>query len=350
MTATCRAAVFLGDGRHEIREFAVPNPPEGGALMRVEAVGLCGSDIAQYHGVEMIPGGSAFPVVPGHEIVGRIVALGKNAQLGVSEGQRVALDLVVAGTPVRVYGYSDMRGNGEVGLWGGYGEYIEILPGSRVYPLSDHLPAEQLTLFEPLANAIHWVDRAGVAEGDVVVVQGPGHQGLAVLDAVLERRPAQVIVTGTSQDKLRLDTARSLGATDVVMVDLADAVELVSDRTGGAMADVVLDISGAPQAVALSLELVRADGRILLAGLKKFATVPLVTDQIVMKRLTVVGGQSFTQETLVQAIEMIETGRGRSDLVIGEVLTIDEIDLAMDLLERKSPGRDAVRVGLRHPA
>ena len=87
--------VFTGDGSHEIREFPVPEPPDGGAVLQVEAVGLCGSDVAQHAGVHLIPGTSAFPVVPGHETVGRVWRLGRDATLGVSEGDRVAVDEVL---------------------------------------------------------------------------------------------------------------------------------------------------------------------------------------------------------------------------------------------------------------
>ena len=79
MTETCRAVVFPGDGSYELREFAVPTPPPGGAVLQVEAVGLCGSDVAQIDGVRIVPGASDFPVVPGHEIVGRIAALAPGA-------------------------------------------------------------------------------------------------------------------------------------------------------------------------------------------------------------------------------------------------------------------------------
>jgi hypothetical protein len=72
---------------------------------------------------------------------------------------------------------------------------MEVFPGTLLHRMSDRVPAEQLTLFEPLASAINWVDIVGVDEGDTVVIEGPGHQGLAMLEAVLARKPALVIGT-----------------------------------------------------------------------------------------------------------------------------------------------------------
>lgn len=347
--ATCRAAVFLGDGRYEVRELPVPDPPEGGAILRVEAVGLCGSDVAQYHGVELVPGGSAFPVVPGHETVARVVALGAGAQLGVSEGDRVAVDEILSIDPMRIYGYSDMVGDGDVGLWGGYGEYMAVFAGTRLHKMSDGLPAEQLTMFEPLANAVNWASIVGIESGDTVVIQGPGHQGLAVLEAVLAQAPSQVIVTGTAADDTRLEVATRIGATTVINVEADDPVAAVADLTGGAMADVVLDVATAPQTVPLSVELVRVQGRILLAGLKHFQAIEgLVTDLIVVKGLTVYGGSGFTPDSMSEAVRLIEDGEVRSDLVVGEVFGLEDIDEAMLLLSRSDPDRDAVRVSLKH--
>lgn len=349
MPATCHAAVFRGDATYEVREFPIPDPPSGGAVLRVEAVGLCGSDVAQYHGVELVPGASAFPVVPGHETVGRVVKLAPDAQLGVREGDRVAVDEILSKDPFRIYGYSDMTGEGQVGLWGGYGEYMQLFAGTTLHKLTDRLPAEQLTLFEPLANAVNWTDAAAVQEGDVVVIQGPGHQGLAVLEAVLARKPSMVVHTGVSDDRLRLDTATRIGATHTIAVDEQDPVAAVADLTHGRMADVVMDIASVPRTVSLSLDLVRWNGRVLLAGLKHFAPIPdLVTDWIVVKGLTVVGGSGYTTDSMRRAVDMIESGVARSDLVAGEVFDLEHIDDAMALLARTVPGRDAVRVGLRH--
>src|SRR5204863_6240012 len=176
--------------------------------------------------------------------VGTVWKLGADAHgLGVSEGDRVAVDEVLsAGGPngFQVYGYT-FSADDAPGLFGGYGEYMVILPGTGLHKLSTALPAAEQTVFEPLANAVNWVELAGIRSGDTVVVEGPGHQGLAVLDAVLTAQPSQVIVTGAAGDELRLDASRAIGAHHTIDVSVDDPVARVQELTGGAGADVVMD-------------------------------------------------------------------------------------------------------------
>jgi len=111
----------------------------------------------------------------------------------------------------------------------------------------------------------------------------------------------------------------------------------------------VMDIASVVHTVPLSIDLVKWNGRILLAGLKHFEPIPnLVTDMLVMKSLSVFGGSGFTPESMATAVDMLESGDVRSDLVLGEVFSLDGIDEAMALLARTDPSRDAVRVGIRH--
>jgi threonine dehydrogenase-like Zn-dependent dehydrogenase len=347
---TCRAVVFGGDDTHEIREFTIPEPPDGGAVLRVEAVGLCGSDLAQHAGVHLIPGTSAFPVVPGHETVGRVWRLGRDAALGVREGDRVAVDEVLsAQPPLAVYGYTMPIDHDGGGLFGGYGEYMVVLPGTRLHRLRDDQPAAELTVFEPMANAVNWAEIAGVRSGHTVVVEGPGHQGLAVLEAVLAAGADTVIVTGAAGDDVRLDAARAIGAHEVIDVSATDAIARVRELTGGRMADVVMDISPAVASVPIALDLVAFRGTVLLAGLKHFAPVDgIVTDKIVVQGLRVFGGSGYTPESMAKAVDLINTGAIDVSHLRGEVFGLDEIDEALGLLARAIPGRDAVRVSLAH--
>ena len=203
MAERCSAVVFNGDGtweRHD--DFDVPQPPPGGAVLAVEAVGLCHSDVAQLHGHKHVPG-EVSPTVPGHEIVGRVHALAGDADLGVTTGDRVAVNIVTYGEPspvnplgVRCYGYSFGLDEAE-GLWGGYGEYMSVLPGTQLVPLTEEISPAELTIFEPLSNVIAWLDRAKFRAGATVVVQGPGHMGLTCAAMAKHLGAGEVIVTGT---------------------------------------------------------------------------------------------------------------------------------------------------------
>jgi threonine dehydrogenase-like Zn-dependent dehydrogenase len=363
VTSTVRAGVFTGDSRHEVRSFPEPDPPPGGAVLRVEACGLCGSDLAQHEGGVGVPG-ERFPVVPGHEIVGRVAKLtdaGASAW-GLAEGDRVCVDEILrcgtcsacrAGEPdcvaMQVYGYTMGVDDGP-GLWGGYGELMAVRPGTNLHRVPDDVPAAELTMFEPLANAVHWVGRAGVALGDTVVVEGPGHQGLACLVAALAAGAARVVVTGTGDDAVRLDAARHLGAAATVDVDAEDPVTRVAELTDGRMADVVMDLAAVATAtVPLALQLARTRGTVLLAGLKHFRPVEgLVSDLIVLRQLTLVGGAGYTPTAMARAVALLVSGAVDRGPLVGETVTLDALDEGVALLARAAD-HDAVHVSLVHP-
>ena len=342
---TCRAVVFTGDERFEVREFSVPDPPPRGAVLRVEAVGMCGSDVAQWHGKVTLPG-MRYPIVPGHEVVGVVHALAPDADLGVEEGDRVAVDEVLrAPGPLRVYGYTAMDDSEEVGLYGGFGEYMRILPGTVLHRLTSAAPPEELTLFEPLASALSWVRTAEVGPDTSVVIEGPGHQGLAVLQCVLAAGAERVVVTGTASDAVRLDAARAMGAQ---AVEVDAALDVVGELTDGQGADIVFDVTPAPAAVQGAIDLVRTGGLVVLAGLKERRPVQIISDDIVTRSLRVVAGNAFTPASLADAVRLLNEGSVDTAALRGATFDIDHVDEAIDLLLRRAPGRDAVRVSLRH--
>ena len=352
MTATCRAVVFNGDGTYQIREFPKPEPPQGGALLAVEAVGMCSSDVLQLAGHKHVPG-EVSPLVAGHEIVARVEKLAADADLGVSVGDRVAVDLInrkfaYRGSRLVVYGYT-LGLDDESGLWGGYGEYMCILPGTHLLKLTESLPPEHMTLYEPLANAVHWTSLAGVGEGDTVVVLGPGHVGLMCVVAAKAAGASNIIVTGTSADHLRLEAALEAGAQHAIDVDAEDAVERVRALTRGRLANIVMEVTSmSTQAVQQAFEMVGFAGTVLLAGLKNDAPVELVTDDIVLRGLTVKGGAGSTPDSMRAAAKLINEGNVPTDTLLGEVFTLDGFDEAMSLLKREHPERDAIKVTIRH--
>src|SRR5882757_2339980 len=164
------AAVLRGPRSIEIESLDIPAISDDDGLVEVEACGLCGSDYEQYRGnLSGVMGRR--PIVPGHEIVGRIAAVGRRAKERwlVEEGDRVAIEPIIpcgmcaaclTGFYTRC---ADDRGYGlyqtidvPPALWGGYATHLYLHPRSIVHKVSDDVPSALMTLFNPLSNAIRW--------------------------------------------------------------------------------------------------------------------------------------------------------------------------------------------------
>lgn len=337
-----RAIVFNGDRTWEMRDLPVPDPQPGGAVLRVEATGLCHSDVDLFNGRNHSPSGGRFPLVPGHEIVGRIEAIDPAAPWGVGVGDRVAVRTVaVTPTGTRAYGHIGLDEGS--GLYGGFAEHLELLPGSAVYRLRDDLPADELTIFESLSNAVAWV--RPVKDGDVVLIEGPGHMGLATVVAARAAGASTVIVTGLTNDRFRLDCALKVGADHAIDVQVEDVAERVAAITGGRMADVVIDAaSGSPVTVTTAMELVRRGGDVVIAGLKDRPVDGFPSDWIPLRQITLHPGAGLDA---ARAVQLVNDGQVPTGDLLGETFPLERFEDAFALLERTTPGRDAVRVALR---
>src|SRR5947209_1090812 len=178
----------------EVREFDVPSAPApGGAILEVTANGLCGSDYDLYVG-HLDTRYTPFPLIPGHEIIGRITAIDALAAdaWAVGVGDRVAVEPIIccgacseclAGRGrhcTRASGYSSTSIDLAPSLWGGMAEYMVLKPGTRLYQVPAHVTDADAGLFNPFANAFEWTARVGqVRPGDIVLVMGCGQRGLA---------------------------------------------------------------------------------------------------------------------------------------------------------------------------
>jgi threonine dehydrogenase-like Zn-dependent dehydrogenase len=339
-----RAIVFNGDETWELRELTVPDPQPGGAVMRVEATGLCHSDIDHFRGHVHTGWGGEFPSIAGHEIVGRIERISPEAAVewGVAEGDRVAVrDIVITGDGYRVYGHDFSADEGS-GLYGGFAEHLELLPGSFVYRLREDRPATELTVFEPLSCAVTWV--APVKDGDVVVIEGPGHMGMATIVAARAAGASKVIVTGVARDRFRLDWALKVGADHVIDVEAEDPVARVKELNGGSGADVVIDAAaGTPISVNLAMDLVQPGGHVVVAGMKDRPLEGFHSDWIPTRRITLHPGAGLDTEG---AVALINAGKVPTAELLGAAFPLDRFEEAFALLTRSTPGRDAVRVAL----
>jgi threonine dehydrogenase-like Zn-dependent dehydrogenase len=348
--AAAFALVLTAPGRLEPQQFPVPAPARDDGVLRVAATGICGSDHSQFAG-RLTGVGAVTPVIPGHEIVGRVEAAGPAAlaRWGVAEGDLVVLHEVVrAPDGVLVYGIT-VPITTPPSLWGGYATHVYLHPDVVLHRVPEGVTPEEAALFVPIANGIRWAATVpGTRQGDTVVVCGPGQQGLGCVVGALGAGAARVVVTGVVADARRLAVARALGATDTIVVDQADPVDAVMQLTGGRGADVVVDASaGATDPVVQAIDMARSGGTVILGGLKGGAQVGgFVSDRVVLKQLRVQGVGGHDHEAVGSALRVIASGEYPLHLMRTHVLPLSEAERAIRMVGRGIPDEEPIHVTL----
>ncbi|MEU6701370.1 zinc-binding dehydrogenase [Pseudonocardia sp. NPDC046786] len=360
MTTTVRAAVQTGPRQIEMREFPRPATGPDDGLLRVEANGICGSDIEIFDRERP-------PFIPGHEPMGIVEEIGERAaqRWGVQAGDRVALEVVVPcrachscltgryqACRLRRYGHGVTGIDVDPALWGGFAEYLYLSPTSVLHRIDRSLPAEVAAMYNPLGAGVRWaVDLGGVGLGDTLLVLGAGQRGLAAVVAARAAGAGTIVVTGLESDGHKLALARELGADHTLVVDDGgpELPERVRELTGGAMADVAVDMTpmaGGPIADALAS--VRFGGTVVLAGLKGHKKIPLVTDQIIQRGLVVKGAFGVDAVANRRAIELLESRRFPFERLHTHTFGLDDVGLAIDTLAGRAGDGTAVHVSV-HP-
>ena len=362
MTDTVRAAVQVAPRNIEIREFPRPRIGPDNGLLRVEANGICGSDVETYKGNL---GAAVDPFIPGHEPLGIIEEVGERAaeRWGVQPGDRVALEIIVPCRSCQLCltgRYQSCRnrtvGHGVTpikvtpGLWGGLAEYLYLSPGAILHPIDNSLPAEIAVMVNPIGAGVRWACHlGGVGLGDTVLVLGAGQRGLASVIAARAAGAGTIIVTGLASDAHKLALAREFGADHTIVADETDTVQRVTDLTDGQLADLTLELTPmATEPVTDALLATRHGGRVVLAGLKGGKEVPLRTDLIVNRALTVVGAFGVDARAYAEAIRIIESRRFPLEKLHTHSFDLDSTTLAMETLAGEVPGQAAVHVSV-HP-
>ena len=187
-----------------------------------------------------------------------------------------------------------------------------------------------------------------LAPGETIVVLGPGQRGLACVIAAREAGAGTIIVTGLSRDERKLELARKFGADHAIDVERDDPVGRVREMTGGAMADVVVDVTAyATTAVTQAIDLARRGGRVVLAGTKGPKPVEnFLSDRIVQKELTVLGAFGVDGESYEQAIGVVESRWRELAAMHTHTLGLEEAERGLQLLSGQVPGEDAIHIAL----
>jgi 2-desacetyl-2-hydroxyethyl bacteriochlorophyllide A dehydrogenase len=318
-----RALVLQGPGQASIQAVPEPQAAHGSVLLKVRMVGLCGSDLNSFRGLNPLV---SFPRIPGHEVSATIVQ-GENLAGGLSVGTDVAL------VPYTRCGKcaSCQRGrpnacqfNQTLGVQrdGALTEFI-VMPQEKLFPA--RLTLKELCLVEPLTIGFHAVARGRVAANDTVAVMGCGGVGLGAV-AASNARGAHTICIDVDDEKLEL--ARAAGGAH----SINSQREVVHDRlleiTEGRGPDVVIEAVGTPATFRAAVEEVSFSGRVVYIGYAK-EPVSYETRLFVQKELDVLGSRNAQPEDFRAVITHLEARRFPVDEAVSLVVPLEQASDAL---------------------
>ncbi|WP_067929566.1 NAD(P)-dependent alcohol dehydrogenase [Alicyclobacillus shizuokensis] len=263
------AAVLERPFQVSIKELPVPELGSHEVLVKVMAVGVCGSDVHYYEHGRIGDFVVKKPIILGHECAGIVVDVGRQVSR-VKVGDRVAIE------PGVTCGRCDACKSGRYNLCPEVqflatppydGAFVEYLKHREdfVFPIPDSLSFEEAALVEPLSVGIHACKRAGVQPGSRVAVMGMGPVGLLTVVAAKAFGASEVYVTDLQP--IRLEAAKHLGASVAVNVQERDPVEVIREMTDGAGVDVAVETAGNPRALQSALMSLKRGGRLGIVGL-----------------------------------------------------------------------------------
>lgn len=293
----------------QLTDVAEPEVGDQDVLIEVQACGICGSDI---HGYDGSTGRRIPPLVMGHEAAGVVVGTGASVS-DLPNGTRVTFDSMVSCGQCDFCrdGHQNLCDNrmvlgvscGEYRRHGAFAQRISV-PRRIVYRLPDTLSFEHAALVEAVSVAVHAVSLTPIELGDTVVIVGAGMIGLLTLQAARAAGATRVIAVDVNQR--RLETARSLGATDVLRGDSVDVPSAIGEMTDGRGADVALEVVGATPTVKTAIESVRKGGAVTLVG-NVSPTVELPLQSVVTREIRLQGTCGCNGE-YPQCIDLMNRG------------------------------------------
>jgi erythritol/L-threitol dehydrogenase len=352
---TMQAVVCYGPEDYRLQEWKVPQPGPEEVVIRVKAAGICAGDTKCYHGAPLFwgdehrPGYCQPPVIPGHEFVGEVVALGKGAgeKYHLQLGEMAISEQIVPCWECRFCrrGQYWMCQNGDVygfrqHAFGAMAEYMLFPRNAINYKVPATIPVKYAAYIEPLACAIHAVQRGNIEFEDVVVVAGTGPLGLGMIAAARLKNPRLLVALDLNDQ--RLEIAKACGADLGLNPGKIDVINEVRRLTDGYGCDVYIEASGHPAAVEQGLHMIRKLGTFV-----EFSVMgqPVTVDWTIIgdtKELNIRGAH-LGPYCYPIAIDMLQKGLLPMDRIVTHQLPLASFQAAFNLA---SAGEQAIKVVL----
>jgi L-iditol 2-dehydrogenase len=361
---TSRAAVLVDYNQPlEFRELAVPPLEPGAILVKVEAATVCGTDVHVYHG--KLTQISQLPLVPGHEIVGRIVQLGEGREKDAADRPLRLGDRIVWAYPwcgqcyyctiarqptlcpnAKMYGYGPC--DVPPYLIGGFSEYAYVRPACHVVKAPEELDVRVVASATcALRTIVHGFERlGGLRVQESVLILGCGPVGLYALAMALVSGAAKTIVLGAPGKRLAL--AEKWGAHHTINIEevpnAGERKKLILDLTEGRGPDVVIECAGPSAAFKDGLEVVRRGGRFLVIGQTDPTPISIVPNLINLRSIEVIGVASAAVSHFYKALQFLQNNQQRFSFLdlISNTYRLEEANTALKSMEQLQEIKPAI--------
>ncbi|KAM5533564.1 hypothetical protein V8D89_012780 [Ganoderma adspersum] len=341
-TRTMRAVWYTKAREFEVREVPIPQVENDEVLLKIKACGICGTDNHVHEG-EFI---AVFPLIPGHEVVGEVVDIGKNVT-GFDKGDRCVADptTVCGGCFYCRRGRSLLCEN-YIGIGcsapGGFAEYISLKANKlfKIHNLSD----EEATLIEPAACAVHGMDQLKASVGVEALIIGAGPTGLILAQMLKINGAARVVIAANKG--IKMDLAKQLDAgTEYIELERENPQSQWEQLKQGNPYgfDVVVEATGTEQVANDSIDYVRRGGTLMIYGVySNDALVHWSPSKIFLNEIRIVG--SFAQmHCFPRAVAYLDSGRIKVKDMVTDVFSIADYAAALDKLRSRSAVKIAIK-------
>jgi len=325
-----KAVVYDAPRSYAIQEIPLPEPLAGEVRIKINQVGVCGTDLHIHHGEFQ----AKFPLIPGHELVGNIDALGDGVER-FTAGEQVTVnpnincghcDYCLAGRLILCENLKGMGSN----FPGFFAEYVTV-PATLVFSV-DGLDPDVAVFSEPAACAMHGLETLQVRPGGSALVFGAGPTGLLLAQLIASGGASSVTVAAPTQYKL--DTAKRLGIDNVVLIDRNDAggnaATLKAASPNGDGYDFVVEATGSPAIGDICVPLTRNGGTVMVYGVTKSEDVVKFHPFDVFRREITIKGSFAEISSFAAAIAALRSGRVRTDGIITHRFQLDDYAKALE--------------------
>lgn len=331
MEGKMKVAVMLGIGKMGFEEREIPKVKDDEVLVKLEYVGICGSDLHYYETGAIGDYVVEPPFVLGHEPGGTVVEVGKNVK-HLKVGDRVALE------PGKTCGHCEFCKTGRYNLCsdvvffatppvdGVFQEYVAH-EAELCFKLPDNVSTLEWALIEPLAVGFHAAIQGDAHLGQKAVVMGAGCIGLVSMMALKARGVSEVYVVDIMEK--RLEKALELGATGVINGAKEDVLERVKELTDGAGMDLVIETAGTEITTRQAIHMAKKGSNIVLVGYSKTGEMTLPMSLVLDKELTFKTVFRY-RHIYPMAIDAVAAGKVNLKGIVTDVFRLDEAQKAMD--------------------